>query len=219
MSHSINLLQPGEIRYLSAAASNPLYKYAGIGLGVVILASAAFYFLSLRETAAKGERLQSRWEEIEEDVARVEDLNASRLRLEKAVQTLQGWESSRVPWDEVMEYLVDSAPGSLEDIQFTRLQWNETMEGLQKQSPSDKKADFHPLKRVIDINLRGILRSNRPERLLTQFRRNLLEGRAPVEIEEVALDRYTQLRDEEGNVTDRTTFSFTIRLVPRELMP
>lgn len=219
MNHSINLLEPGEIRYLSAAESNPLYKWAGAGVGVALIAAFGLYYVSLKETVRKGELLSVRWAEIENDVKAAEALNEQRFRLEKGLQTLQGWTESRVQWDEMLSYLVDQVPGSLEDVQFTRLQWDETMEGLRQQFPGTEPADFHPLKRVIDINLRGIIRSTRPERQLTQFQRNLLNGDSPVRIEEVALDRYTQLRTEEGDITDRTTFSFTLRLAPRELLP
>lgn len=219
MSHSINLLEPDEIHYLSAAASNPLYKWAGIGAVVVVAALCALYVVSLRSTVAKGEQLAQRWEEIETDVTAAGKLNEEKHRLEQGLQTLQGWSASRNEWDRLMEYLVDQVPGSLEDIQFTRLEWSEEMEGLRKQFPGEEKGDFHPLRRVIDLNLRGIIRSNRPERLLTQFQRSLLSGNSPVPIEQVALDRYSQQRDEQGNITDRTSFSFTIRLADRELMP
>ena len=213
------MLEPHEIRYLSAAASNPLYKVAGVAVVGCIVAAVGMYFFSLKQTVAEGERLTARWAEIEGDVAAAEELNEKKHRLEQGLNTLKGWRESNVNWNDVMAYLVDQTPGSLENIQFTRLEWDETMEGLRTQFPGEKQADFYPLKRNIDISLRGKLRSMRPERLLTQFQRNLLNGTSPVELQEVALDRYTQLRDEEGTITELTSFAFTIRLSPLEVTP
>lgn len=218
-NHSINLLEPDEIHYLSAAESNPLYKLGAVATVVVILGLVALRYFSFQETIREGENLSSRWAEIEAKVTDAESLTAKVSRIEKAQQTLQGWQTSRVSWDEVLSYLADEVPGAREDLQFTRLEVSEKMEGLRNQYPGTKATDFHPLKRVITLHLRGILRSSRPERLLTRFQRNLINGHPPVEFEEVALDRYTQLRQEDGSITDRTTFAFTIRLAPREVMP
>ena len=219
MNHSINLLQPSEVHYLSAAASNPVYKWAGVGILAAGAVSAGLYFMNLKKDASRYETMASRWETIREDVQAARELNGRKNRLDLGTQTLKGWSASRVNWDAMLVYLVEQAPGAREDIQFTRLQWNEIMEGLRDQSPGTEKADFHPLTRIIDLNLRGILRSSRPERLLTQFQQNLSNGNSPVNIEAVTLDNYVQLKDEQGNNTDRTAFAFTIRLAPREVLP
>jgi hypothetical protein len=219
MSHSINLLEPNEIHYLSAAESNPLYKLGAVAVVVIILGLVALHYVSLQETIQEGENLSTRWAEIEDKVTEAEALTEKVSRIEEGLQTLQGWSASKVNWDEVMSYLAEEVPGAKEDMQFTRLEVSEKMVGLRNQFPGSKAADVHPLKREITIQLRGILRSSRPERLLTRFQRNLINGRPPVEFEEVALDRYTQLRQEDGSITDRTTFAFTIRLIPREVTP
>jgi Tfp pilus assembly protein PilN len=219
MSHIINLLDPNEVHYLSAAESNPLYKIGAAGAVAVLLGLVTLYYFSLQETITTAEQLKARWAEIEQQVIDAEDMNNRKIRVEQGLQTLQGWEASRVNWDRMMTYLTDQVPGSLENIQFTRLQVSETMEGLRNTVPGSEAADIYPLERLITLRLRGIIRSTRPERLLTQFQRNLTNGPAPADFEEVALERYTQLRNEAGEITDLTTFAFTLRFTPRELVP
>jgi len=219
MNHSINLLEPDEIRYLSAAESNPLYKMVGAGVLVAVFAGVALYYFSLKATISNAEDLSNRWNAIEADVESAKLLSDKRQRLEKGLQTLNGWKASRVNYNELMTFVVNQIPVSLETIQISRLEVSETMQGLRKQTPSSKKANFHPLKRSIRLSLRGTVQSTSPERLLSQFQRNLTGAEAPVEFESVQLDRYTQLRDENGDITDRTTFAFSIRLVPQEVMP
>jgi len=219
MNHSINLLEPDEIRYLSAAESNPLYKMVGAGVLVAVFAGVALYYFSLKATISNAEDLSNRWNAIEADVESAKLLSDKRQRLEKGLQTLNGWKASRVNYNELMTFVVSQIPVSLETIQISRLEVSETMQGLRKQTPSSKKANFHPLKRSIRLSLRGTVQSTSPERLLSQFQRNLTGAEAPVEFESVQLDRYTQLRDENGDITDRTTFAFSIRLVPQEVMP
>lgn len=219
MNHSINLLEPREIRYLSAAESNPLFKLAAVGVVVVIIALVTLHYFSLQNTIRKGEQLKTRWEDIETKVAEAEKLIEKQQRLEKGLQTLKGWRASKINWNSLMTYLVDQMPGDFENTQFTRLDIDEVMRGLRNQKPGGKAKDFHPLTREVRINLRGVVRSNAPARMLSRFQRNLLNGDAPVDFEEIALDRYTQLRDEKGDITDLTTFSFTITLSPLEVMP
>jgi len=217
--HSINLLEPSEVHYLSAAASNPLYKWAAMAAAGLVALLLVLYFLSLKDTVARGEELERRWAEIKDDVEVAAALDGKWDRLERGRDTLRGWSATRVDLDQTLAYLVGQTPTDLEDIQFTRLQWTEDMQGLRQQVPGDKAADFHPLQRVIRIQLRGELRSTRPERMLTRFQRNLLSGEPPQAIDTVTLDTYIQQRDEAGEVTDRTLFAFTIRLAPLEVMP
>lgn len=219
MNHPINLLEPREIRYLSAAESNPLYKIGAVGVVVIIIALVALHYFSLQNTIKKGEQLTARWGEIETKVEDAKRLIEKKQRLEQALQTLKGWRESRINLEILMSYLVEQMPDNFENTQFTLLDINEVMRGLRNQQPGEEAKDFHPLKREIRINLKGVVRSEGPARMLSRFQRNLLNGDAPVDFAEIALDRYTQLRDENGNITDLTTFSFTIALSPLEVMP
>ena len=219
MNHPINLLEPREIRYLSAAESNPLYKLGAVAVVLIIIALVTQYYFSLQSTIQQGEQLKKRWADIETKVVEEEKLIAKQQRLEKGLQTLKGWPASKINWNEMMSYLVEEMPGGFENSQFTRLDFDEVMRGLRNETPGENAKDFHPLTREIRINLRGVVRSKGPARMLSQFQRNLLNGDAPVDFEEIALDRYTQLRDENGDITDLTTFSFTITLSPLEVMP
>jgi len=219
MNHPINLLEPREIRYLSAAESNPLYKLGAVAVVLIIIALVTQYYFSLQSTIQQGEQLKKRWADIETKVVEAEKLIAKQQRLEKGLQTLKGWPASKINWNEMMSYLVEEMPGGFENSQFTRLDFDEVMRGLRNETPGENAKDFHPLTREIRINLRGVVRSKGPARMLSQFQRNLLNGDAPVDFEEIALDRYTQLRDENGDITDLTTFSFTITLSPLEVMP
>ena len=218
MSHGINFLKDDEIRYLSAAASNPLYKYGAIGAVTVIVAAVGLYYFSLKRTISEGERLQDRWNAIAKKVAEADVRNKERNRLNVGKDSLLGWQASNIDWVEVMNFIIQQYPGSLEDIQIARLEMDEVMDGLRSQAPGGEPANFYPMKRTATINIRGQIRSMRPERQLTQFQRNLLSGDAPVPITEVSLDQYTQLRSG-GEFTDRTTFAFTLNLSPVEVVP
>ena len=122
-------------------------------------------------------------------------------------------------WVGLMNFFVEQVPGSIEDMQFARLEIDEIMEGLRTVKKGQSgEGGFAPLTRLIEVKLRGEIRSTRPERQLTQFQRNLLNGPSPYPIEEVRLDRYTTRR-QGGEVTDRTTFSFTIRVAPLDMLP
>jgi Tfp pilus assembly protein PilN len=214
MNHYINLLESSEIHYLSAAETNPLYKLAVAGTVVLILAGFGSYFMSLKSTIREGEALKSRWTEIEKDVEVATELNQQKLRLEKAVQTLEGWSSSRHEWTGILQYLVDQTPETLETIQFTRVFFDEQMRGLRNQVPGSNPVDFHPISRVVELSLRGIIRSDRPERYFANYQRNLLSGNMePSSVLSVNLDTFVPLPP------DETGFSFTLHLAPRELLP
>lgn len=214
MNHYINLLEPTEIHYLSAAETNPLYKLGAALVVVVILAGFGFYYFSLSSAAKAGEELKSRWEAMEKEVKAATELNQKKLRLEKGVQTLEGWSGSRHEWADILQGVVDETPESLETIQFTRVQFDERMIGIRNQIPGSKAVDFHPVRRQVDLSLRGIIRTGRPERYLAQYQRNLLNKNIKESIiSSVNLDEYVFLSGED------TGFAFTIKLAPRELVP
>ncbi len=106
----------------------------------------------------------------------VEVWNQQKVRLEKGVQTLEGWSGSRHEWADILQYVVDQTPESLETIQFTRVHFDEQMRRLRNQNPGDKPVNFHPVSREVTLSLRGVIRSDRPERYLGQYQRNLLTG-------------------------------------------
>ena len=81
MSHSINLLEPNEIHYLSAAESNPLYKLGAVAVVVIILGLVALHYVSLQETIQEGENLSTRWAEIEDKVTEAEALTEKVSRI------------------------------------------------------------------------------------------------------------------------------------------
>ncbi|MDA3872940.1 MAG: hypothetical protein PF795_03150 [Kiritimatiellae bacterium] len=213
MNHYINLLEPTEIHYLSAAETNPLYKL-GAALGfVIILAGFGFYYVSLTSEAKAGEDLKTRWEAMEKDVQAATQLNQQKERLGKGVETLEGWSGSRHRWADILQYVVDQPPESLETIQFTRVAFDERMQGIRDQIPGSKSVDFHPVSRQVQLSLRGLIRSDRPERYLAQYQRNLLKGNLEgSSVTAVNLDEYVFL-------TEDTGFSFTVQLAPRELAP
>jgi hypothetical protein len=219
MNHYINLLEPSEVTYLSSATTNPLYKLAAVGVGVVILGMFGLSYQSLRSTIQEGERIESTWSAIEEDVAKASELNLEMMRLDKGRQTLEGWSPSRHDWTEVMDYIINQAPGSLDDIQFTRFSFDEQMTGLRQQRPGPT-ANFHPLKRTITITIRGIIQTKGPVRMLTQFQRNLLTGETqPSPIDSVILDKYVPLPSRDDSPRDLTEFTFFVKLQDREVVP
>jgi len=220
MNHYINLLEPSEVTYLSSATTNPLYKIAAVAVGVILLGIFGLRYQSLRSTIQEGERIGKTWTAIEKDVEKASELNFEMVRLDKGRQTLEGWSPSRHDWTEVMEYIINQAPGSLDDIQFTRFFFDEKMEGLRNQRPGQDDVNFHPLKRTITITLRGIIQTKRPERMLTQFQRNLLTGETqPSTIDSVILDNYAPISNKDDSLSDLTEFTFFIKLQDREVVP
>lgn len=213
MNHYINLLEPTEIHYLSAAETNPLYKLGGALVLVLILAGFGFYYLSLSSAAKAGEDLKTRWAAMEKEVEAATELNQQKVRLEKGVQTLEGWSASRHEWADILQYVVDQTPESLETIQLTRVHFDEQMRGLRNQNPGDKPVNFHPVSREVTLSLRGVIRSDRPERYLGQYQRNLLTGNMEKSsVSSVNLNNYEFLPKDTG-------FSFSVSLAPRELLP
>lgn len=220
MNHYINLLEPSEIHYLSSASTNPLYKW-GAGAAVVLL--LLFFgnnYLSLRKIIKEGERVESTWKNIEEDVEGATVLNEKMNRLDEGLQTLKGWSNSRHQWPEIIDYIVDQAPVPLEDLQFTRFSFDEKMVGLRNQRPGANQQKVFPLKRNITITLRGILRSSAPGRILPQYTNNIQMGEnQPSVISLANLETYSALRDSEGERLELTEFTFFIKLKDREVTP
>lgn len=220
MNHYINLLEASEIRYVHKVEAKPVYKLAAGALVLVLVAWFVFSYLKLKATAAEGARIESTWKRIEKDVEAATQLNEKKGRLDKALVTLEGWSASQHDWPAVMDYIFNQTPGLLSDVQFTRFSFDENMLGLREQNPGAKPANFHPLKRQVSIRLNGMIQADRPERMLTQFQRNIQSGEAPpAEVEEVSLDNYLPLRDENGNPINRTQFTFTIYLKDKEVKP
>jgi hypothetical protein len=119
-----------------------------------------------------------------------------------------------------MDYIITQAPGSLEDIQFTQFSFDEQMAGLRQQRPGENASNFHPLSRKIVISLRGIIQASRPERMLTQYQRNLLTGESqPSPVDSVILDNYVSLLNSDDSERERTEFTFFIKLQDRKVVP
>lgn len=221
MNHYINLLEPSECVYPgSAAQAAPALKLGGALAAAALLGGLVLYWQSLQSTIGEGERLQATWTRIEEDVklatARAEKLK----RLEQGVQTLEGWSASRYDWPAFLTYVARRTPPPGENIQFTRLAFDEIMVGLRRQKPAKTAASFHPVRRSVDVVLRGLVASDQPEVFLARFQERLLNGPdQPVGVLAVNLDDYFQLRDPEGTLSNRTRFTFTVRLEERELKP
>lgn len=220
MNHYINLLETSEIKYVHTVQAKPAYKLAGGAALLLALLWFGLRFRDLKVTAAEGARIESTWKRIEKDVEAAKRLNEQKVRLGKARVTLEGWSASQHDWPAVMDYIFNQTPGQLSDVQFTRLAFDENMKGMRDQVPGANPANFHPLKRQIAIQLRGVIQSDRPERMLTQFQRNIqnAEGQ-PSPVAEVSLDNYLPMRDENGDLINRTQFIFTIDLKDREVKP
>jgi len=220
MNHYINLLEDSEKHYLSAAQTNPLYKLGAVAALVVILAAAGAYYYSLTSTASMGEELRTRWREMEGDVEAATERNNTLRRLQRSADTLRGWSDSRFVWDELLTDLVNLLPVPLTDVQFTQLAFDERMEGVRNRVPGNEPVDYYPLKRRVELSLRGRIRSGRPERVLGEFQRNLLTANSGVlSVFSVNLDNYVQVRDEDGRATDLSEFVFTLVLEPSPVEP
>jgi len=135
MNHYINLLESSEIKYHAPAAVPPVFKIGALAALLLILAVMGMRFNSLRATAAEGERIDSTWKNIEEDVEAAKALNKKSLRLGRALDTLEGWPTSQHDWPEILDYLVEQSPVNAEDIQFTRIFFDEKMDGLRDLAP------------------------------------------------------------------------------------
>jgi len=219
-NHYINLLEPEECHYLSVAESNPAYKLIPVLLVVAVLAGVFTKYQSLQETIAKGADLKARWTEIEEQVEEAKVRAERHGRLERGLQTLQGWTGSRYNWPDMLSYIAKQIPDPKEKVQFTRLYFDEKMVGIRDKSPTGGPVyrGARP-RREVSLELRGMIRFEQPELFLGRFQGRLLNGEdAPVNILAVNLDNYKQLPAKEDELTD-TAFTFTIELEPRVLAP
>ncbi|WFB36915.1 hypothetical protein P3T73_03955 [Kiritimatiellota bacterium B12222] len=218
MNHYINLLEPTEVHYHNAAANNPLYKIGGIVVAVLVVAFFGLKYKGLQDTIKEGNRIESTWKKIEADVEAAKVRSSQNQRFEEARKTLEGWSASNIQWPKVMDFLVYEVPVSLQDIQFTHLYFDEEMVGLRNQKEGDKKV--YPLKRKVNLVLRGIIQSARAEKMLIEYQKNLTSSeKAPVEISVVKFDNYQALRDENGERIDQASFDFLIELKEREVLP
>jgi hypothetical protein len=219
MNHYINLLETSEIQYVNKVEAKPVYKLAAGGLVLLLVAWFGLSYQKLKAIAREGDRIESTWKRIEKDVEAAKQLHEKKMRLGNARETLEGWPSSQHDWPAIFDYIVNQTPGLLSDVQFTRFSFDENMIGMRDQVPGPN-AVIHPLKRQISIKLRGIIQADRPERMLTQFQRNIQSGEGqPSTVEEVSLDNYLPLRNENGDPINRTQFTFTIDLKAREVKP
>lgn len=220
MNHYINLLEPSEIQYQNSASIPPVFKLVAVGGLVLVLGILGMRYSKLRATAAEGERLESTWNRIEKEVEAAKALNAKKIRLDRALTTLRGWPVSRHDWPENLDFLVDQAPISVQDLQFTSVFFDEQMLGMRNQVPGTSDSKNFPLKRQVTLTLRGKIRSDRPQRILPEYRRNLAEGGPqPSAIADVGLDNPVILMDAEGNPTGIAEFTFRIELEDREVKP
>ncbi len=220
MNHYINLLDRSEIEFQATSNLSPRLKYAGIGGFVLLIAFFIMQYQGFSRTANKGEELESTWERIEEDVESAKALNVKKLRLVKAQQTLEGWAVSQHDWPELIEYFADVSPVPVEDIQFTEFSFDEQMRGMRAQVPSASASKFHPLKRQVTITLKGVIQTDRPQRRLPEYRRNLVEGEMqPSPVKDVVLSNPVILEDANGIPTGLSEFSLRVTLEDKELMP
>ncbi|MGA0332664.1 MAG: hypothetical protein ACO3NW_01760 [Kiritimatiellia bacterium] len=220
MNHYINLLENSEITYHSPASVPPALKLVGLGAVILVLGMMGMRFQSLRAKAAEGDRIKSTWDRIEKDVEAAKALNTKSIRLQRGLDTLQGWSHSGHPWPEILDFLVEQSPVEPENIQFTRFFFDEKMDGLRDQTPGGGDGKYFPVKRQVTITLRGILRSERPQRILPEYRRNLAEAKNPPSpIEDVGLDNPVIMLDAEGQPSGLTGFTYSIRLKDREVKP
>ncbi|MDF3130425.1 hypothetical protein P0Y35_14555 [Kiritimatiellaeota bacterium B1221] len=220
MNHYINLLDKSEVEFHSTSSVSPRLKYVGIAGFVLLVGFFISQYQGYSRTAKKGEELEETWERIEEDVETAKALNNKKLRLIKAQKTLAGWAASQHDWPNVIEYFADASPVPAEDIQFTELSFDEQMRGMRAQVPSASASSFHPLKRQITITLKGVIQTDRPQRQLPNYRRNIVEGEMqPSPVKDVVLSNPVILEDADGRPTGLSEFSLRVILEDKELTP
>ena len=219
MSHYINLLEENECLRVTTLEVGPLYK---IGAAVLILAVAfgVFgYFTSLQADIRKGEALAARWKEIEKTSQEAEARNRMFTVLQKDVETLKGWSSSRHARHSFLEFLAAQVPEPTSNIQFTRLYFDETMLGLRQSNP-DRDERVHPLRREITMDLQGRILSDRPEIMLDQYRQRLMTSQEGLPtLQSVQLRGDMQRISSDTDAAKVTEFNFILLFQPRELKP
>lgn len=224
MNHYINLLEPGECHYLPATESNPLYKLGAMALVAVLVGWAYFSYQGLTSTIREGEKVEAWLQKNAEDVEEAKERSDLARRIGNARETLEGWSASRYDYPVLFDALVRAIPPPAERMQFTQLFFNETLVGLSepRENPEGNDTAFHPVERVVRIELQGLLGGGRPDLMLDDYRSNLVGERDGLPLEGVSmrLEQRGGRRSPEGEeVEEVTPFSAEVDLTPREMRP
>lgn len=217
MNHYINLLEPGERRYFSAAETSPLLKIGVVALIVLVVGGVSFAMQRMGTTIREGEALAERWRQISGQVRDAERRTEQLTRLEQDYETLRGWSVSRIAWDEVLEFVQAQLPEPVEEAQFRSFTFDEEMHGLRRHRP-DVDNRVHPLQRRVRVQLTGLMAGPRPEVMLGEFEQRLMQAEG-TPFEWVRLDLNSPQLGMSTPERRVSQFQYTLNLRTREVRP
>jgi hypothetical protein len=222
MNHYINLLEPSECHYVSSTEKAPLIKAGAALVAVSLIAWMFFTYRGLQSTIQEGEVISDWFKKNEEKVADAEKRLTIQSRISKARRSLEGWGQSRYDFPELLTAMAQAIPAPQDQIQFTMLYFNEELLGaaVERLRPGSGETAFYPMERQINLELRGRVRSERPDLMLDDFRARLadLQGSLPLKQITLRLEDRMTLKSEDGEM-EVTPFAAELVLKPRKVLP
>lgn len=220
------MLDASECTFVSGAEANPLYKVAAMGVFTVIMGLGILNFQGYQAAISDGEKLE-KW--LKKNEAKVEEAGqrfASHQRIERAEKTLETWKETRHDYGSLLRFVGGRVPDPIDQTQFLALSFNEEMVGMRtkRKEPASGQTEFYPLERQITMNVTGLIKNDRPDLMLEQFKALLQLGEDGPPIENITMrlqsNRNRQFRDRNGEVQEGVTpFSAEFVLENRELKP
>jgi len=226
MNHYINMLDPSECVFISSAEANPIFKLGAMMLAFLLVGYGILTFQGYQGVISDGEKLDKWLKSNEESVTEAGDRFATHQRIERAGQTLKAWQETRHDYATLLDFIGRRIPDPIDQTQFVSMSFNEDMVGMRtrREDPASGQTEFYPLERTVSLRLNGLIKNDRPDLMLDQYKALLQMGEdgPPIANTIMSLQRLRRgaFRGRpEGMPEGITPFSAEFILEPRELKP
>ncbi len=199
----INFIESAEIRSASMVSVKALLQICALTIPLALVVYVFITYLSYAENKSALVLKEDIWSAKEIQLKRFSALNARLKERKRALEDVDGWSLSRVPWPELMESLRAEVPPI---IQLKVLQAKHTLE------ISEKDGDRRRLRIIIKGRCVGQAADDQVERLRSRMMTELVMSQL-VEDARVRGDP----DDEPGADPDDRVFQLELDLHPRDL--
>lgn len=202
MNLSINFIQPQEIRSASMVSVKSMIQIGTVMIPLVLVLFFASTYFSYAEHKSSLNLLEGTWSIKEKQLKRAQALNKNLLERRRALEEIEGWRISRMPWPDILSQLRVEVPPT---IQLKVLQARQNFE-----APASG-----PPQRTVRVTLNGRCIGPDAENRVDRLRADLLtQSRLGAFVQDARVAGFRE-DDESGAGPDDRTFQIQLNFIPR----